>query len=51
MIYAVFFFELVNYKFSVKILVVLGIPETNESLQLTHFVAWKELAWLRRGLY
>ena len=43
MIYSVFPFDLMDYKFSVKIIVVLDIPERNESLQLTHFVAWQEL--------
>lgn len=42
MIYALFSFDLMDFKFGVKI-VVLVIPETNESLHLTHFVAWKEI--------
>jgi hypothetical protein len=42
MIYALFSFDLMDFKFSVKI-VVLVIPETNESLHLAHFVAWKEI--------
>jgi len=40
MIYALFFFDLIDFKFDFKIVVVLVIPETNESLHLTHFVAW-----------
>jgi hypothetical protein len=43
MIYAVFYFDLMDFKFDVKIAVVLVIPETNESLHLTHFVALKEI--------
>jgi hypothetical protein len=42
MISAVILFDLLDYKFGVKIVVVLVIPETNESLHLTHFVAWKD---------
>ena len=42
MICALFSFDLIYFKFGVKIVAVLVIPETNESLHLTHFVAWKE---------
>jgi hypothetical protein len=42
MIFAVVPFDLLGYKFGVKIVVVLVIPETNESLHVTHFVARKE---------
>jgi hypothetical protein len=42
MIFAVVSFDLLDYKFGVKTFVVLVIPETNESLHVTHFVAWKE---------
>jgi hypothetical protein len=45
MIYALFSFDLMDFKFGVKIVVVLVIPETNESVHLTHFVAWKEIGF------
>jgi len=43
MIYNVFFFDSMDFIFGVKIVVILVIPETNESLHLTHFVALKEI--------
>jgi len=43
MINALSSFDLMDFKFGVKIVIVLVIPVTNESLHLTHFVAWKEI--------
>jgi hypothetical protein len=42
-IYTLFYFDVIDFKFGVKIVVVLVIPETNESVHLTHFVSWKEI--------